>query len=468
MTESKLPEHVIAVGIGGTGAKCVEALAHLAVSGHAPQSIYPILIDQDSKNGNVRRCKNVLQAYSDLRKKTQGNRNWFFKSTLDTYDKLLPLLPQEESKNYGAAIGLPSMGEYEPIVSTLFLPSQLHESLDSGYKKRAHMGSLLIQQMLDREDEKTDKDIGLKFIISKVKTIPNTKVIIYGSLFGGTGASGLVRVGKYFKDHLKDAVVKGVFLTPYFIVGESSEEDKDASLVKSDADMQAVKIALQIYRDEINSSFHNVYIIGSELSKLDGECVTKEVKYGGEQQLNPSHVCELIAASIALSDDVQSQDKIFSFIADTELVVTPLRFSINTHYPKTTQNEFNAVLSDLKLKSKRIVIARDFASMLYKVRTHDDEAWWGRQPWVDKNYKSDLLNWGIRHYEWWREMSPEKWNDHIWQKFSLQLNTQIKEYYYTSLLSRHFKKSPSDLSNLFNTIDSLEKIHIRRLKWAST
>lgn len=164
--------------------------------------------------------------------------------------KLLTLLPQDTRQNYGAAIGLPSMSKEEQlIVKALFLPSQLNEALDAGYKKRAHMGSLLIQQMLEREDKKPSNEEGLNFIINRIRNITEPGVVIFGSLFGGTGASGLITIGRYFKDRLNNATNKGVFFTPYFIVKEGSPQNKDTNLVKSDADMQAVKIALEIYKN---------------------------------------------------------------------------------------------------------------------------------------------------------------------------------------------------------------------------
>lgn len=58
--------NLIAIGVGGTGAKLVEALIHLSASGHSPDTIYPILIDQDLHNGNVQRTKKVIQQYKIL------------------------------------------------------------------------------------------------------------------------------------------------------------------------------------------------------------------------------------------------------------------------------------------------------------------------------------------------------------------------------------------------------------------
>lgn len=462
------PESIIAIGIGGTGAKCIESLVHLAASGHTPQNIIPILIDQDNKNGNVHRCKNVIQSYSSLQKKLSGSRSWFFRPTINDYDELLPLLPQKETLNFGAAIGFPSMKEYErDVVKALYLQSQLNENLDVGYKKRAHMGSLLMQQMIERETEKAENIVGLNFIISKLKPVQKPLVVIYGSLFGGTGASGMTRIGKHFKDKMPNALVRAVFLTPYFIIGEGSEKDTDANLVKSDSDMQAVKAVLQIYKDEIFNSFHSVYVVGSEISKLDGEYISKEAKYGGAEQKNPSHIFELLTATIPIKEIEDESNKMHSFIAETEQLEIPLRFALNSRYPRKGQYDFNAILSEAKLNPLRMLIAKDFANMLSVVKNNDDKKWWKRQPWADTSFKTDLINWGERHAEWWKEISPITYNGHIWKKFSLQLDTQIDTYSYSAYISRYFKKDPSDLSNLYETINALDKVNIRRVRWAS-
>lgn len=462
-----MPTHAVLVGIGGTGAKCVEAAVHLAASGHTPENLYPILIDQDRQNGNVLRCKNALQAYRYLQKNSGSQRKWFFKPTIILYDELLPLVPQEESANFGAAIGLPSMSEVErAVVHALFLPSQLNEILDSGYKKRAHMGSLLFEKMLELESKKSSNTVGLKFIIDKIIREEKPHIVIFGSLFGGTGASGIVRIGKFFKNNIQNAIIKGVFLTPYFIIERGSEEIKDSNLVKSDADMQAVKVALEMYKSEIEDSFHYIYIIGSELSQLSGEYVTKAPKYGGAEQENPAHVFELIAAMVINEEPLDNNSKYYTFIVDTEKNEPPLTFTISNKYPSEIETLANLNAEEKLLNKIRLIISKDFAHMLFKVKEHND-SWWRRQPWADKKFKTELVNWAERHYSWWQEMSTEKWNDHCWGKFPLLLNTHIPEYSFSAYLSRYIKSS-TELANLFYTVDILgKKKNLRELKWAS-
>lgn len=458
-----MQSHALVVGIGGTGAKCVESLVHLAASGQTPANIYPVLVDQDGQNGNVQRCKNAIQAYSDLFKNAGRSRKWFFSTMLNFRDGLLPLIPHATSSNYSAALGLPSMSaEQQSAVRSLFLPCQLSEILNDGYKKRAHMGSLLVEQMLDIEDRRLPSEGGLNSVIDELKNLPELAVIVFGSLFGGTGASGIVRIGKYFKERLPKAKVRGVFLTPYFVIGRASNVDKDGNLVKSDADMQAVKIALQMYKEEMEISFDNIYLIGSEISQLGGEYVTETARSGGRTQLNPSHFFELVAATVA-GVEFQSE-KYFTCVAETEEEKPPLTFRVSKDYPSRSKS----VDLEIGLNSRRLVVAKDFANMVYTANLQDNIGWWKRQPWIDLKFRTDLVNWAAMHVAWWSEMSSEKWDDHCWRKFPLNLDTQVPKYSYSSLLSRYIRANPpSNLANLFSTVESLESLNIRRLKWAS-
>ena len=55
------------VGIGGTGAKCLEHLIHCCSSGLGPDNLWVGMVDQDEANGNVSRTKILLNKYRNLR-----------------------------------------------------------------------------------------------------------------------------------------------------------------------------------------------------------------------------------------------------------------------------------------------------------------------------------------------------------------------------------------------------------------
>ena len=55
------------IGIGGTGAKCLEHLIHCCSSGLGPEDLWVGMVDQDEANGNVSRTKILLNKYINLR-----------------------------------------------------------------------------------------------------------------------------------------------------------------------------------------------------------------------------------------------------------------------------------------------------------------------------------------------------------------------------------------------------------------
>ena len=49
------------IGIGGTGAKCLEHLLHSCAAGLGPKNLWAGMVDQDEANGNVSRTKSYFQ-----------------------------------------------------------------------------------------------------------------------------------------------------------------------------------------------------------------------------------------------------------------------------------------------------------------------------------------------------------------------------------------------------------------------
>ena len=55
------------IGIGGTGAKCIEHLVHSCSAGLGPDQVWVGMVDQDEANGNVNKTKILLSKYQNLR-----------------------------------------------------------------------------------------------------------------------------------------------------------------------------------------------------------------------------------------------------------------------------------------------------------------------------------------------------------------------------------------------------------------
>jgi len=441
-----MSDNLVIIGVGGTGAKIVEAVVHLAATGDAPLNIYPVLIDQDLHNGNVQRTREAIKRYKIIQDSLEGiDSKWVFKSTLNKIDdRLLPLVPEEPHNSFNAAIGYAGMSSSEQkVIQSLFNTRQREEILDKGYKKRANMGSVIFNSLLQKEDQKDETTPGLKMIISALSSVSSPDIVIAGSLFGGTGASGITNVGKYLRSKIPGANVKGLLMLPYFTVSnEYKDDDPDAGLVRSDSDMQLVKVALDIYREEMESTFHSIMLIGSQTDKIQNEDATSMSESGGEAQLNPAHIFELIAATAALQEFPMS---------DT---TTYYQYSADSKEP-IPEYSFGALPTSIN--KKRFNLLRDFASTVLSANMHK-KSWKKRQPWYPGNSEefNKLFNWAVRYDEWIREMSQRGSRSHVWRKFNYKDEPSEGVYKLGSRLSINMAANKANkISDILKSLNGL-------------
>jgi hypothetical protein len=442
-------DNLVLIGIGGSGAKIVESVVHLAAVGDAPINIYPILIDQDLHNGNIQRTREVIKRYKLIQDSIEGiDSKWVFKSNLTKIDdKLLPLVPEEPNNSFNAAIGYPGMSAIEQkVVQSLFCSPQREEILDKGYKKRANMGSALFHNLIQKEELKGETEPGLKMIVNSLKSVSKPHIVIAGSLFGGTGASGITNIGKYFRSKISGANVTGLMMLPYFTVSnEYRDNDPDAGLVRSDSDMQLVKVALDIYREEMESSFHNIMLIGSQTDKIQNEDATIKSESGGEKQLNPAHIFELIAATAALRD-IPAGDE-----------TTYYQYSVDSNEP-IPDYSFQDLPSDVN--ASRFEILRAFSNTILSAHTHK-KSWKKRQPWLPTSSEefNKLYNWATRFDEWIREMSQNGYAGHVWRKFNHKDVIIDGEYQFGSKLSMNLDVDKS--LTITDVLKSVNKLSVK-------
>ena len=72
------------IGIGGSGAKCIEHLVHFCSAGLGPEQLWIGMVDQDEANGNVNKTKILLSKYINLRNslREEGKNDLSKKSNL--------------------------------------------------------------------------------------------------------------------------------------------------------------------------------------------------------------------------------------------------------------------------------------------------------------------------------------------------------------------------------------------------
>lgn len=442
----------ILIGIGGTGAKCVEAAIHIATMSNDETKILPIVIDQDRANGNIKRLKRVLDAYVNVKRHilSKKRNEYLFNAFIDYYEELIPLVPIDDQRQFGSLIEKPRMNNLEnEIIEALYSNKQLNEVVRNiGFKKRANIGSIIFEKFFQENFDRTfQHNNRIKEAINRYTQETNLRVIIYSSIFGGTGISGFLPVARRVKNLLPEAKINIVLLSPYFTINSKDSNEPDAKLVRSEKDMLASKFLLSVFKEEIFNVFDNRFFIGSDLNTIAEEYISEKPNFYGENQENKSHLFELIAAGLFKKATTENGGT-FKFVIETP----PASNKVEVSFKENPSTFKNLISTNLNIPFKIFVNTLNFAYMLHQTKLNPP-SWWTCQPWYDERYKNELINWADRFYEFFNDLSK-------WSKFRLEINDLILDpYVFSKKLSTQYTENLS----LTNLLKAVEQIKIRRL-----
>lgn len=317
--------------IGGTGERVLRSFTMVLASG-APTfdnyEVFPIIIDYDTDNADKARTVKLLQNYaavhdaaftqhsaaSDLK----GQSGQFFAAKLrnlhglDNY--VFPFHPATEHEKFREHIGYDQLAG-ETLGTAKLLTSLYDESKRSdtelnldmtvGFKGNPNIGSVVFHT-INNTDE---------FAEFRARFQPDSgdKVVIIGSLFGGTGASGIPEIVKAIDAMKNDAKIATILVLPYFAPMERKDGAIQASRFNS-----KTKAALSFYKDSgLMDKIDKVYYVGDPYPTV--------IPYseGGKDQINNANFVELIAAMMIehYVAGRNSDKKEFKFSPDANIVV---------------------------------------------------------------------------------------------------------------------------------------------------
>lgn len=305
--------------IGGTGARVLRSLTMLLSAGvrlgNDNDSIVPILLDFDATNADMKRTNELLGQYNALNGICKYNEDsfdgGFFRVPLGIREKgeykpfnsLVKMTFNDERGTFGKYIGYDSIAKISNVTpATKLLIDSLYDSSSSesrdreinlelkfGFKGNPNIGSVVFNEYFKTKQFQEFKD----------NFNPGDRVFIVGSIFGGTGSSGLPQLVKKIRESVtktlqSDGSVKAIresmmgacIVLPYFRVKEKSDSAINSLTFNSKA-----KAALGFYQDEINDDLCEVYYIGCK--DMQGGYENIE---GGEKQENNAHIVELLSA----------------------------------------------------------------------------------------------------------------------------------------------------------------------------
>lgn len=316
-------------GIGGTGARVIRSFTMLMAS--CPRGfdsdlqIVPIILDHDKGNGDLTRTKNLLDNYRQINAALYPNAGKTLYSDAFFAPRMIPLKAvgtiggkgdwhvefgtsaTNQSQSFSDYIGLSTIASDAALKQTEALTEALYDDssanspdaelkldLSVGFRGNPSIGTVVYNELKD--------DQAFKTFLSSCQATQGDRVFIVGSVFGGTGSSGIpVIVDEIRRATTGDvaSVPVGVaLLLPYFALDAMSATAKlngDTGAIDSTMFNAKTKTALASYAIGGPNSFNNrvddLYYIGDTI-------VDKyEYHEGRNNQTNPAHVAEWVAAT---------------------------------------------------------------------------------------------------------------------------------------------------------------------------
>lgn len=288
------------ISLGGSGAKAMESLTHLCISGNMPdrEKLNVLAIDPDVGNGNLERGSAALNNYDVFQKLEVGNDTPLFKTKVSLI-KPFPWNPTEHDKTlddltgYQTFSGTPLGSLYE----VLYTGKERSTGLNEGFRGHPSIGAAVLAKKYSLRDansvqwtefiDKVRQDIG---------SGGDVRIFLAGSVFGGTGAAGIPTIARLLRNSLSDYGTRislgGALILPYF--NFVAPDDDSRLFARSENFLTNTKAALKYYAQKDNV-FNLMYFIGdSHITPV------KEFSPGASTQKNDAHVVDLYAALAAI------------------------------------------------------------------------------------------------------------------------------------------------------------------------
>jgi hypothetical protein len=305
------------IGIGGSGAKCIESIVHLAAAGlYSEETIEVLFIDPDEANGNVERARNTLRLYQDCQKLISGgdrqaNIGWM-STPIKSHNLWSPFSDRPYNRDLASYFQYNSMGSDASALASLFdvlyAPEERQQQLDEGFRGRPAIGAAVMSQIDLQQLDKEPWASLFQSISNDASSGKKPKILLCGSIFGGTGAAGIPTIAKLIRNKLQaeklENTVKigGVFLLPYFSFSAPAGEEGRGLYAAADRFLLNTEAALRYYISQASKLFDTVYVLGSE-NRSD-----VAFSVGRATQKNTPHFVELYAG-LAARDFLKAENR---------------------------------------------------------------------------------------------------------------------------------------------------------------
>jgi len=427
---------VFVFGIGGTGARVLRSLTMLLAGGiqfkQPDMTIIPIIIDTDAHNGDTARTRDLLRSYYTIRRtfvapNASANSDGFFNTQIRSFNRLEATTSdaadldvqfnfQNQDNTFANFINFNGLSQIDKdLIELLYNDSldahpELHLNLSVGFKGNPNIGSVVFNELKDSPQFKNLES----------SYTQNDRIFIISSIFGGTGASGFPTLVKLIREsssnaNLAKTKIGAISVMPYFNV-----DAVESSAINSAIFDTKTKAALAFYaEDEKIRTVEALYYIADP--NQSGTLPNVE---GGVEQVNNSHVVEMISATavidfINMTDDELTVPQCFEFGAESG--ANPFTIA---HFSDDTKQRYIRPLTRFAYAAK---IATDFIPLLrnetfYGPKELHVEASLG----IPSEYRK-LLDFFEQFKQWSGKEMNSRDNGRAFNSFYFEQNTDLNQ-----------------------------------------
>jgi hypothetical protein len=338
---------LLLIGVGGTGAKVLEAFVILAAGGFfgdrlKGKTVYLRLMDIDSAGGNKTRLEKLLHDYDYAKTRLASDAEENVKTgLLGKIRKSRPISPWDtvnidwgNKTNFSWAVQVQAaaatfnaltVGETDKrLLRALYSEDDFQTDLRQGVRGIPRIGSLLWDVEYDSQRNanagfwhalRADKNLDLATSLGN--NPDDVGIMIVGSIFGGTGASGSPMIVKnLFEEFLKNKnankfPIALTLMLPYFTFPSENLKTKNQAenaLGKPGRFADPIefvpnsKMALKSYKDSgLLDILSTLYLVGSDMKSMQpiDDNDNLHVDTGGPDTVNPSFPPEVVGALAA-------------------------------------------------------------------------------------------------------------------------------------------------------------------------
>ena len=296
------------IAVGGTGIRVMRSFLQMCMAGcFCGESFKVICVDSDSSNGDMDVYKKLAQDYSKLMDsfhsddfaKVSFHENNKAKSDPDkrTYGIWSPL--NATTNTLAEILKKGKMQDAEEVFDFFYTEAEQKQELNGGFYGHTSIGTLLMADAILDGGGYNSEWLNFFDLAGKSVKDDTDRVFIIGSVFGGTGASGIPAIANIIRstESTKNMKLGSVFVMPYFDPGSSNDE-KSGTIAHINGEIFDSKLrsAMMFYKDQIfvdQSIFDVVYMIGT-----NDEMIVPNATSGPEQRNKASYTELLAAASV--------------------------------------------------------------------------------------------------------------------------------------------------------------------------